>query len=514
MLTEQDKQLRFTILQSQFRSQWQEMKQLDFASQDILVVPSVSLDPEEAQKIIGSQYFEERLLFYLFQFHKLQTRLIYITSHRLNPEILDYFLNLFDILPSQIKERFLLLSLDNLTPIALTQKILAREDIIEQIISFLRLDRAYMVCYNSTFSERDLAVKLNIPLLALNPSLEFLGTKSGSRQVFKKCNIPYPKGSESHKNAEDLAIAIANLWEREENLNRLLIKVNQGFSGHGNALLDLTPLQSFAPSKVSRTECISAILKHFKNLKFYAHNLTWEVFNKQILNLGAIVELFIEGEVKCSPSFQGYITPDGEVEVLSIHDQIMGEEDSQNYVGCQFPANQTYFSQVQNLGLRIGKYLAIQGVLGEFGIDFVGVYKPFFSPHCEWDFYAVEINLRKSGTTHPFMLLKHVTGGHYNLNDGIFYSQQGCPKYYLAFDKIRKEHYVGLSPATLIDIARTHKLLFDRHTETGVIFHLMGCLPTLGMLGFTSIGNSPKQAQEIYDKMIEVLDNYTAKGQN
>jgi len=514
MLTEQNKQLRFTILQSKFRYQWQKMKQFDFANQDILVVPSVSLDPDEAQKIIGIQYFEERLLFYLFQLRKLQTRLVYITSHRLDPVILNYFLNLVDISASQIKGRFLLLSLDDPTPVALTQKILTREDIIEQIISFLRLDKVYMVCYNSTFSERDLAVKLNIPLLALNPELEFLGTKSGSRQVFKECNIPYPKGSELLKNADDLAIAVANLWKSEEKLNRLLIKVNQGFSGHGNALLDLTPLQSVAPSQVSCTECISAIRKHFKNLKFYANNATWEMFNKQILNLGAIVEFFIEGEVKCSPSFQGYITPDGEVEVLSIHDQIMSGEDSQNYVGCRFPANQAYFSQLQDLGLSIGKHLAREGVLGDFGVDFVGVYQPSSSSHFQWDFYAVEINLRKCGTTHPFMLLKLATEGYYNLSDGIFYSQQGCPKYYIAFDKIRKDQYVGLSPATLIDIATTHKLHFDRGTETGVIFHLMGCLPTFGMLGLTSIGNSLKQAEEIYDRMIEVLDNYTAKGQN
>jgi hypothetical protein len=192
----------------------------------------------------------------------------------------------------------------------------------------------------------------------------------------------------------------------------------------------------------------------------------------------------------------------------------MSGEDSQNYVGCRFPANQAYFSQLQDLGLSIGKHLAREGVLGDFGVDFVGVYQPSSSSHFQWDFYAVEINLRKCGTTHPFMLLKLATEGYYNLSDGIFYSQQGCPKYYIAFDKIRKDQYVGLSPATLIDIATTHKLHFDRGTETGVIFHLMGGLPTFGMLGLTSIGNSLKQAEEIYDRMIEVLDNYTAKGQN
>ena len=60
-----------------------------------------------------------------------------------------------------------------------------------------------------------------------------------------------------------------------------------------------------------------------------------------------------------------------------------------------------------------------------------------------------------------------------------------------------------------MDIIATHRLHFDSGTETGTVFHLMGCLSEFGKLGVTSIGDSPQQAQEIYNRLIKVLDDET-----
>jgi len=37
----------------------------------------------------------------------------------------------------------------------------------------------------------------------------------------------------------------------------------------------------------------------------------------------------------------------------------------------------------------------------------------------------------------------------------------------------------------------------------------MGCLSRYGKLGLTCIGNSPEHAQEIYDRVVAVLDEET-----
>jgi hypothetical protein len=240
-------------------------------------------------------------------------------------------------------------------------------------------------------------------------------------------------------------------------------------------------------------------------MRFQSQSETWTNFASRIHDLGAIVEAFIEGEEKRSPSVQGRISPTGEVEILSTHDQILGGPDSQVYLGCRFPADASYRLQLQEYGMRIGKTLAAKGILERFGVDFVAVRQQDGS----WDLQAIEINLRKGGTTHPLMTLRFLTNGQFNLADGLFYSQQGREKYYIATDTLQKDQYKGLLPHDLMDIIAHHRLHFDSSTETGTVFHLISCLSEFGKVGLTSIGNSPQEAQDIFDRVVQVLDRET-----
>ncbi len=156
------------------------------------------------------------------------------------------------------------------------------------------------------------------------------------------------------------------------------------------------------------------------------------------------------------------------------------------------------------MGLQVGRKLAEKGALERYGVDFIVV-----KHDGQWDIQAIEINLRKGGTTHPFMTLKLLTNGRYEPSTGLFYSQQGRPKYYIATDNLQKDRYKGLLPNDLMDIIAQHRLHFDTGTETGTVFHLMGCLSQFGKLGLTSIGDSPQQAQEIYNRVVKVLDQET-----
>jgi hypothetical protein len=155
----------------------------------------------------------------------------------------------------------------------------------------------------------------------------------------------------------------------------------------------------------------------------------------------------------------------------------------------------------------VGEHLAHKGAIGHYGVDFL--VRPPSKGQPDWDIQAIEINLRKGGTTHPFMTLKFLTNGYYDLKDGLFYSQQQRPKYYIASDTLQKPHYQGLLPSDLLDIIANYQLHFDSGTETGTVFHLMGALSEFGKLGLTSVGNSPEEAQTAYDLAIAVLDQET-----
>ncbi len=498
---------RFRELQIQLRDRWENVPIFDQDNCDILVIPSFSIDPELGGKVPGFLHYEERLLFSLIRLRNPHTRVIYITALPLCPIIIDYYLQLLPGIPfSHARERLLQISLYDASLKPLTQKILDRPRLVAKIRRALRRDRSYMVCYNSTNLERELSVKLNIPLLAASPELLYWGSKSGSRQIFAECQIPHPDGSETVTNTEQLLQEITNLWTRQPDLKKMVIKLNEGFSGEGNAILDLTPIKDYAPHLCEATKTLTALSKSIENLSFQAEGETWSNFSRRIPELGAIVEAFVEGDIKRSPSVQGYIKPSGEVIILSTHDQILGGADNQIYLGCYFPADADYRLKLQELGLKVGQALAAKGAIESYGVDFIAVQHP---DRKEWELQAIEINLRKGGTTHPFMTLKLLTNGNYDYSTGLFLTQQNQPKHYIASDNLQKSSYYGLLPHDLMDIIAQARLHFDSSTRTGNVFHLMGALSEFGKLGVTSIGDSREEAQAIYDRVEQVLDRET-----
>ncbi|MEC4804392.1 MAG: peptide ligase PGM1-related protein [Jaaginema sp. PMC 1079.18] len=497
-----DKNLYFQQLQSQLRNRWQSIDLFDQDDRDILVVPSLSLDQRQLKKIDGYLHYEERLLFSLIRLRNPYTRLIYVTSQPLAPAIIDYYLQLLPGIPfSHARDRLLLFSTHDASLKPLSQKILERPRLIERIRKAMRPQKSYMVCFNSTSLEQELSLKLDIPLLACSPELLYWGSKSGSRDVFAEAQIPHPDGIIGAKNAEEVVEAAADLWERNPDLQRMVIKLNEGFSGEGNALLDLRPVSD----QHTRSQRLQTIRDRLPHLGFQSDSETWEAFSSRIPDLGAIVEAFVEGEEKRSPSVQGYITPDGEVHILSTHDQILGGPNGQIYLGCRFPADAAYRLQLQEMGIKVGKVLASKGALERYGVDFIAVRQP----DKQWDIQAIEINLRKGGTTHPFMALKLLTNGQSDPDTGLLYSQQGKPKYYIASDNLQKPQYRGLLPNDLMEIITCHRLHFDSSTMTGTVFHLMGALSEFGKLGLTSVGNSLEEAEEIRDRVEAVLDRET-----
>jgi len=489
---------RFNQLQGKLRQIWHNVDIFDQDDYDILVIPSFSIDQRVGQRVAGFLHYEERLLFSLIRLRNPYTRLIYVTAQPLSPIIIDYYLQLLPGIPfSHARDRLLLLTTYDGSFKPLTEKILERPRLVERIRRALRHEKSYMVCFNSTPLERELSLKLDIPLLAASPDLIYWGSKSGSREIFAECNLAHPDGTQLVNNVDDLVIATHQLWQRQPQLQRIVIKLNEGFSGEGNAILNLTPM-------VNATAKISDLKQQFEHLSFQAQGETWSNFSSRIPELGAIAEAFIEGEEKRSPSVQGYITPTQEVHILSTHDQILGGPDGQIYLGCRFPADEAYRLQLQELGLKVGQALAKKGAIERFSVDFIAVHQ-----QNKWDIQAIEINLRKGGTTHPFMALKFLTNGTYDYDTGLFFSQDGQAKYYIATDNLQKAAYRGLLPNDLMDIIAKYRLHFDSSTRTGNIFHLMGSLSEHGKLGLTSIGNSLEEAEAIYHQVEQVLDQET-----
>ncbi|MDX1532286.1 MAG: peptide ligase PGM1-related protein, partial [Rhodothermales bacterium] len=292
---------------------------------------------------------------------------------------------------------------------------------------------------------------------------------------------------------------------RHPGLRRAVVKLNEGFSGEGNAVFEFAD----APEGAALLPWVRRGLP--VHLRFEARGETWARYAAKFDEMGGIVEAWIDGAVKRSPSAQCRVSPVGEPEVISTHDQLLGGPNGQVFLGCTFPAAEAYRLEVQEAGRRVAEVLARRGALGRFGVDFISVQRPGVggaSP--TWDHYAIEINLRKGGTTHPYLMLEFLTDGQYCEADGLFRTPSGQPRYYYASDNLVSDGYRGLLPRDLIDIAVFHGLHFHGATQEGVVFHLIGALSEFGKLGVLCIGDSPAKARRYYDETRRVLDLETS----
>jgi len=500
-LSDEEIRRRFNYLKARLVYLYREELVHWHAPRTVVVVPSLSLDQEVLSKVTGVHYYEERLLYYLILLQLPRTQVIFVTSQAVDPVIIDYFINLLPGVPvSHARARLTLLDAHDASPRALTEKILERPWLIRRIREAIRYPQAaYLECFNSTPLERELAVRLGIPLYAVDPDLIHLGTKTGNRRVFARAGVTYPRGYEDLRSEAEVIEALAALKAQIPDLRRAVIKLNEGFSGEGNALFSFEAAPSGEPA-------LRAWLQRElpTRLRFEAEDMTYDEFMAKFQQMGGIVEEFIEGQGKRSPSVQGLINPLGEGTIVSTHDQILGGPTGQVYLGARFPARPEYRLQLQEIGRRVGEVLSAEGAVGRFAVDFVSVPQPDGS----WKHYALEINLRKGGTTHPFMTLKFLTDGRFDLETGLYYAAGGQALYYYASDNLKKDLYRGLTPEDLMDIVVCEGLHYNAAAHEGVVFHIVGALSEYGKLGVVAIAPSYERSEELYHETVAALDRH------
>src|SRR2546421_5219359 len=241
-----DSQPGFDQLQKKLVPLWKSIERLNQDPQTIVVVPSMSIDAIGSGAVM--QAYEERFLFLLLLLRQPRARLIYVTSQTILPSIIDYYLDLLPgVIPSHARQRLFLLSPMDGSVRPLSEKLLERPRLIERIRSLIMdPDRAHLVPFNTTNREKELALQLGIPMYGADPKLFPLGTKSGCRRIFTEENVPHPVGRENIGSKEELVDAILQMRATKPSLRQVMVKLNEGVSGEGNAVIDLTGLPPVA----------------------------------------------------------------------------------------------------------------------------------------------------------------------------------------------------------------------------------------------------------------------------
>lgn len=492
-LDDSDRQQRFHRLQQRLVPLWKAIESMedDDDRQTIVVIPSLTVD----YTLVGSevQAYEERYLFLLLLLRQPTARLIYVTSLRIDPAVIDYYLGLLPgVIASHARQRLHLVTPLDASGEPLTKKLLRRPGLIERIRGLIPdPSRAHMVPFNTTLYEQELALRLGIPMYGADPCHLRFGTKSGCRVLFRRAGVSVPYGYEDLRSFDDVVDALASLAAARPDAERAMVKHDDGVSGEGNAQVDLRGVDGTDRG---------ALAARVESMRLESSAMSLETYFERMADGGIVEERIVADHVE-SPSAQLRITPLGRLELISTHDQLLGGPTGQSFLGSTFPADSAYASDISRDSLAVGRLLAEEGVLGRFAIDFLSARRGD-----SWVNHAIEINLRKGGTTHPYLTLQFITDGEYAWETNQYRTPRGDEKFYVASDHIESVRYRCLDYETLFELAVREGLHFDHTRNRGVVFHMLGALGDRGRVGATAIGDSRQDAQKLYDDAVAAID--------
>ena len=448
----------------------------------LVVLPSFSVS-ETLLSHYGPRIpaLEHRYLLAYFLLHPIKScEMVYLSTEAPDHEVLDYMTSL---LPADdrasVRSRLTHIPIPDHSPRSVAAKILDRPDLIDQLKTMINGRPAFIEPWNVTKFETEFAARLGIPINGTSPELWPLGFKSSGRRLFIETGVPVPYGREDVRTVDDVLKAISEIRAARPDARGVVIKHDESGAGDGNAVIKFSDLDQVSDPK-------GALRKHLEGLP--------EWYLKDLL-AGGIVEELVVGEAFSSPSAQMDVMPDGGVKVLATHEQILGGEAGQVFMGCSFPADPAYAPELAAHGRVVGEKLAGIGALGRFSLDFATVR----NADGRWNVYALEVNLRKGGTTHPYAALRNLVPGRYDADLGQWITGDGTARAYFSTDNVVHESLRGLPPKRIIDAVASAGLQFDYNSGTGVVLHMLSCLAIDGRFGLTAIGNSHSHAAEIFE---------------
>ncbi len=476
----------FAELQAQFRNIWPTvtLRSIGDVERTIVVVHSISFEVPDQIIPVFPAYEERFLCLVLSLLRAPKSRVIYVTSQPIHPRVLDYYFSLVPELDTpEARSRFEAVSLVDGRNEPLSQKLVARPGALERIRRLTgQPEVAMIIPFGMTEHEVALAEALQLPIYGCDPALNWLGSKTGSRQIFADEGVQHPVGLDV-RGTDDLAGALDELRARSPAATSAILKLDLGVSGLGNALVDLEASDLHA------------------GISLEDETIGVEQYLASLDDQGGIVEELIGGADFRSPSVQLRMSPSGQVDIMSTHDQVLGGAHGQTYFGCHFPADPAYAALIAQESLKVGRRLAREGVIGRAAVDFAAVER-----EGAWQPYALEINLRCGGTTHPLFALTSLTDGIYDPLAGEWRTRLGDIKHYAATDHLDSPAYQSLTPDDLLDVVEQNGLGWDGEREVGVVLHMVSAIAVAGRVGLTAIGDTLDEARQRYYGVKAAID--------
>lgn len=415
--------------------------------------------------------------------------LVYLLSQAPEPAVWDHYLALLpEAARADARQRFTVVGLDDPRPLSVATKLLARPEVLEEVRRLCAGRLAFVEPWNVTAAEVAVAQAIDVPILGTLPDRWPLGYKSAGRRLFAAAGVPAPRGYEDVHDLEAVCAATAAIVAAEPDAVGVVVKHDNSGAGDGNVVMRFD----------GRRDPLEQVREVWAGLP------AWYVDD---LRAGGVVEQLHDAARYSSPSAQVDLRPDGGVTVLATHEQLVGGDNGQVFLGCRFPADPAYSARLGAYAASVGEVLAAEGCRGRVAVDFVATHAAADDDAGGWDVRALEVNLRKGGTTHPYCVLRNLVPGRYDVAAGRWRADaDGSPRCYVASDNLVSPAWRGISVAEVLAATRADGLHFDAARGSGVVFHMMSGLAVDGRFGLTAIAHAPDEADRLVEETRRIMD--------
>ncbi len=358
--------------------------------------------------------------------------------------------------------------------------------------------------FNSTPLERRLAVLLGIPLNGVDPSSP---TSAPSRAAARSSARPAcrcRRASRTCAAEHEVEAALAELKGRKPVLRKAVVKLNDSFSGEGNALFRY-PEGIEQPDE----EQLRAALT---GLELTVPWETRETYFEKFARMGGIVEEFIEARrsarrapscasaraARCIPHLDPRPDPRRQQRAGLPRLQLPGRR--------RLPPRRSRRRRCASARCSRGK-----GVVSRFAIDFLVWREALGEPSGSWRRWRSTC----AWAARPTRTSRFSSSPAAGSTPPPASSSTPCPATPSTTGRpttCSSESYRGLLPEDLIEILTDNQLHYSHGTESGVLFHLIGALSEFGKLGLTAIANSRPEVERLYQHALDVLDREAGAG--
>jgi hypothetical protein len=433
-LSEEERYRRFDALQARMPEVWESMR-LNHDDESVVVIPSITLDRAAASSGSMTQAMEERFLFLLMLLRQPRLRMVYVTSMPIAREIIEYYLALLPgVIPSHARARLSLVAVHDSSPRSLSEKLLDRPRLLARIAALLpNRTRSHLIPYNTTELERDVALSLGIPMYGADPRLAPLGSKTGCRGCSPRSACRTRSGARTC-DARRRWPTPSSHARRAADHGQRIVKLNEGVSGPA------TPSSALrAPGARRRRRATAgdaAAPGDGAGVARRRRSTSTSPSSPRARDRGGADHRDRAARAPacscgCCPAARSSCSRPTTSCSAAPAGRATWAASSRRHPST--PGSITRDAEL------IGQRLARDGALGRFAVDFVVVR----GAGGEWASYAIELNLRKGGTTHPFLTLQFLTDGRYDPVTALFLTPRGHEKHLVATDHLESEDLRG-----------------------------------------------------------------------